>query len=197
VIRPSARNAASVTRAMPERARPSQGRSAVSAPEPPAYHNSARHPSTSPIAATSVGGAIRIAKTPVAKAVKSATARASGASPATRSARICHSGREPERADELARRRLEPDADREGHDAERDREREAEREEQDPADEPHFGCIRSAPSRRIEQPLSMSFSTIARTSAAYSSARPRRDGNGTLAARLLRKSSGTLSNIGV
>ena len=55
--------------------------------------------------------------------------------------------REPERADELARRRLEPDADRKGDDAERDRQREAEREEEDPADKPHPACrLTSAPS---------------------------------------------------
>ena len=39
-----------------------------------------------------------------------------------------------------------------------------------------------APSRRMLPPLSMVFSQIAQTRAAYSSGRPRREGNGTLLA---------------
>ena len=40
----------------------------------------------------------------------------------------------------------------------------------------YFGASRIAPSRRIALPFSMSFSTMLRTSAAYSAGRPRRDG---------------------
>ena len=50
----------------------------------------------------------------------------------------------------------------------------------------YFGCMRRAPSRRMPSPLSMSFSMIALTSVAYSSGRPRREGNGTLASSALR-----------
>ena len=50
----------------------------------------------------------------------------------------------------------------------------------------YFGCIRRAPSRRIPSPLSMSFSMMLRTRAAYSSGRPSREGNGTLASSALR-----------
>ena len=41
---------------------------------------------------------------------------------------------------------------------------------------PYFGAILIAPSSRIAVPLSMSFSQMLRTSAAYSSGRPRREG---------------------
>ena len=44
---------------------------------------------------------------------------------------------------------------------------------------PYFGCMRIAPSRRIVSPFSITFSTMCRTSAAYSSGLPRREGNGT------------------
>src|SRR5678810_417997 len=43
----------------------------------------------------------------------------------------------------------------------------------------HFGDIRIAPSRRMHSPLSIVFSQMCATSAAYSSGRPRRGGNGT------------------
>jgi len=43
----------------------------------------------------------------------------------------------------------------------------------------HFGAMRIAPSRRMHSPLSIVFSQMCATSAAYSSGRPRREGNGT------------------
>jgi hypothetical protein len=42
----------------------------------------------------------------------------------------------------------------------------------------YFGAMRIAPSRRIVSPFSISFSMICWTSAANSSGRPSRDGNG-------------------
>src|SRR3546814_7406403 len=47
------------------------------------------------------------------------------------------------------------------------------------ADTGHLGDILIAPSSRIVSPLSIGFSTIARTSLAYSDGSPRRLGNGT------------------
>ncbi len=49
----------------------------------------------------------------------------------------------------------------------------------------------------MASPLSMSLSMMARTSLAYSSGAPSRDGNGTPYSRVFRNSSETVSNIGV
>src|SRR5690606_25734203 len=43
----------------------------------------------------------------------------------------------------------------------------------------YFGGMRSAPSSRMVSPFSISFSTMCCASCAYSSGRPRREGNGT------------------
>src|SRR5581483_1948629 len=59
------------------------------------------------------------------------------------------------------------------------------------------GAIRKAPSSRMTSALSMSFSTMWTTSAAYSSGRPRRAGWGTEAASESRAGSGSPAIIGV
>src|SRR6185503_18182277 len=50
---------------------------------------------------------------------------------------------------------------------------------QDESEADYLGVIRIAPSRRIVSAFSISTSTIAFTSCAYSAGRPRREGNGT------------------
>ena len=57
--------------------------------------------------------------------------------------------------------------------------------------------MRSAPSSRITSPFSISFSTMWRTRAAYSSGRPRREGNGTCCPRESRAGSGSPARSGV
>ena len=59
------------------------------------------------------------------------------------------------------------------------------------------GGIRTAPSRRIVSPFSMAFSTIWSASDANSGGRPRREGNGIVAARAWRAGSGIVISSGV
>src|SRR5919202_156231 len=61
----------------------------------------------------------------------------------------------------------------------------------------HRGAMRMAPSRRIVSPLSITFSTICCTSAAYSSGRPSRGGNGTCCPSEMRAGSGSAARSGV
>jgi hypothetical protein len=61
----------------------------------------------------------------------------------------------------------------------------------------YFGAMRSAPSRRMVSPLSISFSTMCAASCAYSSGRPRRGGKGTDLASESCTSAGSDSIIGV
>ena len=61
----------------------------------------------------------------------------------------------------------------------------------------YFAVIRIEPSSRMVSPLSISFSTICFTSAAYSAGRPRRDGNGTCWASYACASGGSPAIIGV
>ena len=67
----------------------------------------------------------------------------------------------------------------------------------EPAGGVYFGGIRRAPSSRIVSPLSMVFSAIDATSAAYSEGLPSRCGKGTPSPRALRASSGSAASSGV
>src|SRR3954452_19708177 len=62
---------------------------------------------------------------------------------------------------------------------------------------PHFGGIRSAPSRRIVSPFSIWFSAMWTASAPNSSGWPRRDGCGIAAPSAVRASSGSAARSGV
>src|SRR6266542_2741787 len=60
-----------------------------------------------------------------------------------------------------------------------------------------FGCIRTAPSRRITSPLSITFSMMCLASAAYSAGSPSRGGNGICAPSDFLMSSGRPASSGV
>jgi len=61
----------------------------------------------------------------------------------------------------------------------------------------HYGCIRSAPSKRITSPFSIGFSTMHCTRCANSSGKPSRGGNGTVLDRNCRTLSGSVPSSGV
>ena len=159
---------------MPERAssRARAGRRS-SAPEPQAYHDSARR--TQHLADHRDQRPRRqpgLRRTPVAKAVEGADQPRVPAFRRRRdSARIDHSVASPSTAGRPARRRPGPTPIARITTRNEKRRRRGRGREGRPRRRPSLSApIRGAPSRRIEQLVILSYSTIARTSAAYSSA---------------------------